>query len=97
MTKANYLSALASALNGMDERSKSEILLELDGHIDELKERNPDKAEEAIVAELDPPEALAAALFEEAGIPRGKADKHHFKVRINIDDDDVDDDDEDDD
>lgn len=86
MTKSEYLAALSEALGDLEEKTKSEILLEMNDHLDELQGRHPGTAEAELVASLDPPDLLAAALMEEAAPaqPRPKGEGKG-KIRFHVD------------
>ncbi len=85
MTRKEYIDALGMGLEGFDEASRRDIILEIEDHIDELALKHPEMAEEAIVAGLEKPELLAASLCREAGIPAHE----HGKARITIDGEDL--------
>ena len=72
MTRKEYIDTLASELEGFDDESKRDILLEIEDHIDELAAKHPELSEEEIVVGLEKPIALAESLKAEAGISRGK-------------------------
>jgi len=72
MTRKEYIDALAFGLEGFDDASRRDIILEIEDHIDELALKHPEMAEEAIVAGLEKPDILAASLCKEAGIPGQK-------------------------
>ncbi|HCO48511.1 MAG TPA: hypothetical protein DIT55_03410 [Spirochaetaceae bacterium] len=72
MTRKEYIDALAFGLEGFDDASRRDIILEIEDHIDELALKHPEMAEDAIVAGLEKPEILAASLCREAGIPGQK-------------------------
>jgi|GEM_PF-3467564 len=65
MNAANYLSKLETALWPLNETERGDFVREMQGHIDELRERHPDRSEEELVAGLTPPEELAAELLAE--------------------------------
>jgi len=68
MTRKDYIDALTRGLEGFDEVSKRDIVLEIEDHIDELGLKHPEMSEEEIVAGLEKPEILADSLKAEAGI-----------------------------
>lgn len=80
MKRNEYIEALGAALSAADASVRDDIIREMEGHIDELAERKPELGEEALIATLSPPTALAAGLLEELGFPeaaslgRGGAD-----------------------
>lgn len=80
MKRSEYIEALGAALSAADASVRDDIIREMEGHIDELAERKPELGEEALIATLSPPAALAAGLLEELGFPeaagsgRGDAD-----------------------
>jgi hypothetical protein len=85
MTRKEYTDRLKSALHGFDDEAASDIILEIDDHIDELIQKHPGKSEDDIVASLDSPEILAASLMREAGIPEensGDGEEREEKKKI---------------
>ena len=62
MTAREYLEALRSALASMESGERDDFIKEMESHIDELKDRHPEKGEEELVDALTPPDALAAEL-----------------------------------
>lgn len=101
MTRKEYIDRLSRGLEGLDEASKRDILLEIEDHIDELALKHPDLGDEEIVAGLEKPETLADSLSKEAGIPRsdggtrakaqpeGEKESIKGKTRITIDGEDL--------
>ena len=101
MTRKEYIDALSRGLEGFDEASKRDIILEIEDHIDELGLKHSEMSEEEIVAGLEKPETLAASLKAEAGIPdpereksgktgqQGEKDRGAGKTRITIDGEDL--------
>ena len=75
MTRKDYIDTLASELEGFDDESKRDILLEIEDHIDELATKHPELSEEEIVMGLEKPIILAESLKAEAGISRGNIDE----------------------
>jgi hypothetical protein len=71
MTRKEYMEELEKELEGFDEASRRDILLEIEDHIDELAEKHGDMGEEELVAGLERPKKLADALRQEAGIGTG--------------------------
>ncbi len=67
MTAREYLEALRSALASMEPGERDDFVKEMESHIDELKERHPEKGEEELVDALTPPDALAAELTDGKG------------------------------
>ncbi|HWR12007.1 MAG TPA: DUF4097 family beta strand repeat-containing protein [Rectinemataceae bacterium] len=68
MTRKEYIEALSRGLEGFEEDSRRDILLEIEDHIDELALKHPDMSEEEIVAGLEKPETFAECLCEESGV-----------------------------
>lgn len=62
MTAREYLEALRSGLASMEAGERDDFVKEMESHIDELKERHPEKGEDELVDALTPPGALAAEL-----------------------------------
>ncbi|MFA6366545.1 MAG: hypothetical protein WCX13_05105, partial [Candidatus Hydrogenedentales bacterium] len=62
MTRKEYIEALSRGLEGFEEDSRRDILLEIEDHIDELALKHPDMGEEEIVAGLEKPETFAECL-----------------------------------
>lgn len=101
MTRKEYIDRLSRGLEGLDEASKRDILLEIEDHIDELALKHPDLGDAEIVAGLEKPEILADSLRKEAGIPRsdggtgakaqpeGEKERGKGKTRITIDGEDL--------
>lgn len=89
MNRADYMDALSRALDGFDEATRRDILLEIEDHLAELAEARPGISEEELVAGLERPEALAEALKSEGGAspgPSGDSEKPgHRGARITID------------
>lgn len=67
MTRQEYLGALARELEGFDEASRKDILLEIEDHLDEMTRLHPELDEETIVGGLEKPAVLAASLAAELG------------------------------
>lgn len=68
MTRKEYIDILARRLEGLDESSLRDILLEIEDHIDTLTAQHPEKSAEEVVDELESPESLADSLREAAGL-----------------------------
>jgi len=68
MTRKGYIEALSRGLEGFEEDSRRDILLEIEDHIDELALKHPDMSEEEIVAGLEKPETFAECLCRESGV-----------------------------
>ena len=68
MTRTEYIEALSRGLEGFEEDSRRDILLEIEDHIDELALKHPDMSEEEIVAGLEKPETFAECLCKESGV-----------------------------
>jgi len=85
MTRKEYIDALAFGLEGFDEASRRDIILEIEDHIDELTLKHPESSEDVIVAGLEKPDVLAAGLCDAAGIPQHQ----RGKARITIDGEDL--------
>jgi len=101
MTRKEYIDALSRGLEGFEEDSRRDILLEIEDHIDELALKHPDMSEEEIVAGLEKPETFAECLCKESGVTcheTGSEEKVHAddkkerikaKTRITIDGEDI--------
>ena len=105
MTRKEYIDALSRGLEGFEEESKRDILLEIEDHIDELALKHPDMNEEEIVAGLEKPETFADCLCRESGVScstqddgektgsegksEGKKERGSGKTRITIDGEDL--------
>jgi hypothetical protein len=70
MTSQDYLARLGRLLASLGAADRDEFLREMGSHIEELRERQPELAEDEIVAGLTPPEDLARELL---GVEGGKA------------------------
>jgi DUF4097 and DUF4098 domain-containing protein YvlB len=68
MTRKEYIDILTRRLEGLDETSLKDIILEIEDHIDGLAREHPDKNVERIIDELEPPDSLADSLREAAGL-----------------------------
>jgi len=80
MTRKEYIEALSRGLEGFEEDSRRDILLEIEDHIDELALKHPDMSEEEIVAGLEKPETFAECLCKESGVTCHEAESEE-KVR----------------
>lgn len=74
MTAKEYISELASELQGFDAEIRRDILLEIEDHIGEFARQHPEMSEEEIIAGLEKPQVLAESLRAEAEPSAGKAD-----------------------
>ncbi len=68
MTRKEYIDILAQRLEGLDEASLNDIVLEIEDHLDGLAREHPEKSAEQIIDELEPPESLADSLRDAAGL-----------------------------
>ncbi|GAB6275746.1 MAG: hypothetical protein SAMD01599839_02860 [Rectinema sp.] len=68
MTRKEYIDILAHRLEGLDEASLNDIVLEIEDHIDGLAREHPEESVERIIDELEPPDSLADSLREAAGL-----------------------------
>ncbi len=67
MTEREYLDALNDGLGDMDAEERADVILEMESHIDELREKSPDRTEAELVASLTPPELVARGILEGSG------------------------------
>jgi len=96
MTRTEYIEALSAELDGFDDESRRDILLEIEDHIDELTQKHSDMNEEAIIADLEKPDILGECLRKEAGVEstvHASTDgrKGKGKAKITIDGEDLED------
>jgi len=68
MTRSEYIDILTHRLQGIDEASLQDIILEIEDHIDGLEREHPEKSSEEIVQTLESPESLADSLREAADL-----------------------------
>jgi len=68
MTREAYIRILTQRLEGLDENSLRDIILEIEDHLDGLVREHPEKSAGQIIDELEPPESLADSLREAAGL-----------------------------
>ncbi len=85
MTRKEYIDILAQRLEGLDEASLNDIVLEIEDHLDGLAREHPEKSAEQIIDELEPPESLADSLRDAAGLgPYGERESgapHHTRFK----------------
>lgn len=86
MTREEYIGILTDRLQGIDEASLRDIILEIEDHIDGLAREHPEKRPEEVIGMLEPPESLADSLREAAGLgpysghDRGRPDAGQAKA-----------------
>jgi hypothetical protein len=68
MTREEYIRILTQRLEGLDEDSRRDIILEIEDHLDGLVREQPEKSPAQIIDALEPPEILADSLREAAGL-----------------------------
>ncbi len=68
MTRSEYIDILTHRLQGIDDASLQDIILEIEDHIDGLEREHPEKSSEEIVQSLESPESLADSLREAANL-----------------------------
>ncbi|MBU1081943.1 MAG: DUF4097 family beta strand repeat protein [Spirochaetes bacterium] len=74
MTKKEYLAALERGLAAIGAEERSDILLELESHIDDTLAARAELTEEEVIARLPSPEGVAAG-YREAGASAYKTDR----------------------
>lgn len=67
MTIKDYLDKLNDGLGSMDAERRADVLLEMESHIDALRDKFPGLNEEEVVAKLSMPDQLARGILEGMG------------------------------